>query len=150
MRAGKKGDYVLRKSDIKNLFIYINQLHPDCPVDKLRKLTDAVAELWIESLSGYEIEQLQRAARDHARVCRYWPSLSEIMERLPEVPVGERMRYAPPGRVELEHRRKSVEWQEQWHQELKERGLPNMREAIEAGMSLGQWRRQLEDAGVWK
>ena len=40
-------------------------------------------------------------------------------------------------------------WQQEWHQELRERGLPSLREAVEQGMSVAQWNAMLKEAGVW-
>ena len=49
-----------------------------------------------------------------------------------------------------EQRKKELEaWQQEWHQELRERGLPSMREALDQGMSIAQWNALLKDAGVW-
>lgn len=140
---------LLKKKDIKDLFIYINQLHPDCPTEKRPKLTDAVAETWIDALSGHSVDQLLKAARDHAAACRYWPSLAEILKQLPPVPESEKRRYAPPGPCEMKSLEESLKWQKQWNQELKERGLPTLREAVAAGMSVAEWRSVLDGAGVW-
>ena len=141
---------LLKRKDIKDLFVYINQLHPDCPVDRRPKLTDAAADLWIESLSVYSMDQLLKAARDHAASCRYWPSLSEILKQLPAVPEAEKRRYAPLGACERRCLERSLAWQEDWHRELHEMGLPTLREAIASGMSLAEWHTALNDAGVWK
>lgn len=139
---------LLEVKDIQKLFSYIKELHPHCPADKVPKLTNSVANLWIRTLSGYSMEQLFRAADDHARTCRFWPSLAEITAQLPSMSESERMRYAGPGAVERASMERMREWQEDWHKELAEHGLPTMREALEQGLTLKEWIQMLDQSGV--
>lgn len=141
---------LLETKDIQTLFSYIKDLHPHCPPDKIPRLTNAVANLWINSLCGYSMEQLFRAADAHARSCRFWPSLSEIMAQLPSVSESERMRYAPPGPAATEHMKRAGEWQKEWHDELRGHGLPSLHEAMQSGIEVAQWLKMLEVAGVWR
>lgn len=140
---------MLEVKDIQRLFSYIKELHPHCPPDKVPKLTNAVAETWITALSGYSVDQLLKAASDHAATCRYWPSLAEILRQLPPIPESEKRRYATLGPCEMKCLEISLEWQKQWHQELKDRGLPTVRDAVGAGMSLAEWKSVLDDAEVF-
>ena len=135
--------------DVQELFSYLMELHPNSPPDKIPRLTRSLAQTWVNATTGYTKEQLFRAAREHAHRCRFWPDLSEILAQLPKLPEGEQRRYAPPGEAERESMEKLRAWQQEWHQELRERGLPTMREALDQGMSLAQWNALLQEAGVW-
>ena len=88
--------------DIQALFSYLRVLHPNCPSDKVPKLTRTRAQEWIAAAEGYSRDQLFQAAREHAQSCRFWPDLSEILARLPPLAQGEKLRYAPPGPLEAE------------------------------------------------
>lgn len=135
--------------DIQDLFAYLRELHPNTPASKVPSLTRPLVQTWINATAGYTREQLFRAAREHAQRCRFWPDLSEILAQLPKLPEGEQRRYAPPGEAERESMEKLRAWQQEWHQELRERGLPTMREALDQGMSIAQWNALLKEAGVW-
>ena len=141
---------MLETKDIQTLFGHIKELHPHCPPDKIPRLTNSVADLWIRSFQGYSLEQLLRAADAHACTCRYWPSLSEIRAQLPALSAAEQMRLASIGPVERECMDESKKWQMKWHEELHALGLPTLREAIAAGTSLTRWRAMLSEAGVWE
>ena len=104
---------MLETKDIQSLFSYIKQLHPHCPQDKVPKLTNAVADLWIRSLDGYSIQQLYRAADAHAQKCRYWPSLSEIVKQLPP-------HAAAPSGVDAELQRRQARWSQLYREKLRE------------------------------
>lgn len=136
--------------DIQALFSYLRVLHPNCPPDKVPKLTRTRAQEWIAAAEGYSRDQLFQAAREHAQSCRFWPDLSEILARLPPLAQGEKLRYAPPGPLEAESMARLRAWQEEWHQELRERGLPTLREAAARGMSPKEWNALLLEAGVWE
>ena len=75
--------------DIQALFGYLRVLHPNCPPDKVPKLTRTRAQEWIAAAEGYSRDQLFQAAREHAQTCRFWPDLSEILARLPPLAQGE-------------------------------------------------------------
>lgn len=141
---------MLETKDIQTLFGHVKELHPHCPPDKIPRLTDSVADLWIRSFQGYSLEQLLGAADAHARTCRYWPSLSEILAQLPPLSAAEQMRLAPIGPVEREHMEEAKKWLREWHEELHALELPTMREALESGMTLAQWNAMLSEAGVWE
>lgn len=76
--------FVLTTRDIQSIFSYIKQLHQHCPADKLPRLTQTVADAWSRGLAGYTVEEVYKAADAHARSCRYWPSLAEIVKQLPQ------------------------------------------------------------------
>ena len=134
------------------LFSLLSIYFPNDPRPRDKTLKRA----WLLVLEEYRPEDVRKALVSFLRESKNFPFVQEIAMRCQNAPsqeIGSRKRDDPgaaPGPVEQKCLDRSREWQEQWHQELKERGLPNMREAIEAGMSLGQWRKQLEDAGVWK
>ena len=77
-------------------------------------------------------------------------AIDRFLARLPPLAQGEKLRYAPPGPLEAESMARLRAWQEEWHQELRERGLPTLREAAARGMSPREWNALLLEAGVWE
>lgn len=140
----------MRIEDIQALFSYLRVLHPNCPPDKVPKLTRTRAQEWIAAVEGYSRDQLFQAAREHAQSCRFWPDLSEILARLPPLAQEEKLRYAPPGPLEAESMARLRAWQEEWHRELEALGLFGLREAAARGMSPREWNVLLREAGVWE
>ena len=136
--------------DIQALFSYLRVLHPNCPSDKVPKLTRTRAQEWIAAAEGYSRDQLFQAGRAHAQSCRFWPDLSEILARLPPLAQGEKLRYAPPGPLEAESMARLRAWQEEWHRELEALGLFGLRETAARGMSPREWNVLLREAGVWE
>ena len=59
---------------------------------------------------------------------------------------------APDGLLEaMEKKQKELDdWQAEWHQELRERGLPTLREAAARGMRPGEWNALLREADMWE
>lgn len=87
-----------------------------------------------------------------ARENRFFPDPSELAAYLPPIRDKGAEKNAPDGLLEaMEKKRKELDdWQEEWHQELRERGLPTLREAAARGMSPGEWNTLLREAGVWE
>lgn len=135
--------------DVQQLFSHIKQLHPNCPPEKRPVLTSSVARAWVRALAGYSREQLFEAAEAHAAVCRYWPSLNELLAQLPPLPPGERQRFAPPTPSQLRSAEQWHSWQADWHGELSARGLPTLGQALAGGLTVGAWLQMLEEAGLW-
>lgn len=108
--------------DIQALFGYLRVLHPNCPPDKVPKLTRTRAQEWIAAAEGYSRDQLFQAAREHAQ----------------------------PGPLEAESMARLRAWQEEWHRELEAIGLFGLREAAARGMSPGKWNVLLRETGVWE
>ena len=81
-----------------------------------------------------------------------FPDPSELAAYLPPIRDKGAEKNAPDGLLEaMEKKRKELDdWQEEWHQELRERGLPTLREAAARGMSPGEWNALLREAGVWE
>lgn len=104
---------LLETKDIQSVFSYIKQLHQHCPADKVPKLTQAVADAWIRALDGYTVEEVYKAADAHARSCRFWPSLSEIVKQLPP-------RAAAPGGSDTELQRRQAMWSQLYREKLRE------------------------------
>ena len=134
---------MLETKDVQSIFSYIKQLHQHCPADKVPKLTQAVADSWIRALAGYTVEEVYKAADAHARSCRFWPSLSEIIKQLPPRNV------APSGR-DAEILRRQVRWcklyQEKLREELARLGLREFNG--NTGAEYQAWVATCEAAGV--
>lgn len=134
---------MLETKDIQSIFSYIKQLHQQCPADKVPKLTQAVADSWIRGLDGYTVEEVYKAADAHARSCRFWPSLSEIVKQLPR-------RAATPSGRDAELQRRQVRWsrlyQEKLREELKRLGLREFNG--NTGAEYQAWVATCEAAGV--
>lgn len=134
---------MLETKDIQSIFSYIKQLHQHCPADKVPKLTQAVADAWIRGLDGYTVEEVYKAADAHARSCRFWPSLSEIVQQLPA-------RTVAPGGIDAEIWRRQARWsrlyQEKLREELKRLGLLEFNG--NTGAEYQAWVAACEAAGV--
>lgn len=104
---------MLETKDIQSIFSHIKQLHQQCPADKVPKLTQAVADSWIRGLDGYTVEEVYKAADAHARSCRFWPSLSEIVKQLPP-------RAAAPEGLDAELQRRQARWSQLYREKLRE------------------------------
>lgn len=104
---------MLETKDIQSIFTYIKQLHWHCPADKVPKLTQAVADSWIRALDGYTVEEVYKAADAHARSCRFWPSLSEIIKQLPT-------RIKTSGGPDAEIQRRQVRCSQLYREKLRE------------------------------
>ena len=128
-------------SDVQKLFGYIRTLHPHCPEDKLPRLTRKVADLWIRALDRYPLEQVYKAAEEHARSCRYWPELSEIVSRCESA--------APCGRLD-DGQKKHLRWVRAYQQALREQlaKLALLPFAGATGKEYQSWRAQCVAAGM--
>lgn len=104
---------------------------------------------WYMALAPYRFEDVENAVTAYFRKNNFWPNVSEIVKELPLVSEAERRRYAPPTPSEGRSMEKLLEWQAQWHKELKEMGLPTLKEALADGMAPGEWSRMLVAAGVF-
>lgn len=134
---------MLKTKDIQSIFSYIKQLHQHCPADKVPKLTQAVADAWIRGLDGYTVEEVYKAADAHARSCRFWPSLSEIVKQLPP-------RHVAPSGQDAEIQRRQAMWsrlyREKLQEELKRLGLREFNG--NTGAEYQAWVATCEAAGV--
>ena len=134
---------MLETKDIQSIFTYIKQLHWHCPADNVPKLTQAVADSWIRGLDGYTVEEVYKAADAHARSCRFWPSLSEIVKRLPP-------RAAAPSGMDGELQRRQSRWcrvyREKLREELERLGLHEFNG--NTGEEYRAWQTSCEVAGV--
>lgn len=134
---------MLETKDIQSIFTYIKQLHWHCPADKVPKLTQAVADSWIRGLDGYTVEEVYKAADAHARSCRFWPSLSEIVKQLPPRTVA----YSG---LEAEIQRRQVRcsrlYREKLQEELKRLGLREFNG--NTGAEYQAWVASCEAAGM--
>lgn len=134
---------MLTTKDIQSIFSYIKQLHQHCPADKVPRLTQAVADAWIRGLDGYTVEEVYKAADAHARSCRFWPSLSEIVRQLPP-------RAAAPSGGKGELRRRQSRWCQVYREKLREElgrlGLHEFNGST--GEEYRAWQASCEAAGV--
>lgn len=97
---------------------------------------------------------MRDAAVQRARENRFSPDPSELAAYLPPLAqegrgTDDSGRYAPIGEAERKSMERLRAWQQEWHQELREQGLPTMREADEQGMNLKQWQDLLRESGAW-
>lgn len=135
---------MLETKDIQSIFSYIKQLHQHCPADKVPRLTRAVADTWIGALDGYTVEQVYKAAEAHARFCRFWPSLDEIVKQLPP------RRTAITGGMEGDSQRRQARWcdlyREKLQEELQRLGLQAF--TGNSGAEYNAWHANCEAAGI--
>ncbi|MEA4932593.1 MAG: hypothetical protein VB071_03250 [Lawsonibacter sp.] len=103
---------------------------------------------WYLSLKACEAADVQTAVAEHFRENHFWPDVSEIGKRCPQVFRREE-RASTVRDNGGQTSQVLVERMEAWHRELREKGLPSLHEALEAGMSLSEWRAGLDAAGIW-
>lgn len=139
----------MNRQDVCRLFDLLEQLYQG----KKKPRDKVTLAIWAEVLKPWSYEQVRSAVVQRARENRYFPDPSELAAYLPSVELGEQRAgqdFPPELATTLVKRQKELEnWQQEWHQELRERGLPSLREAVEQGMSVAQWNALLKEAGVW-
>ena len=134
-------------NDVEKLFNLLEHLYQG----KKKSRDKVTVAIWHEVFKPWSYEQVRDAVIRRSREKKFMPDQSEIAEYLPKVDGGPKMgRPRPPSEWERSCLEQSIRWQEQWHEDLQRRGLPTMREALERGMSLPEWRATLIEAGVWK
>lgn len=135
----------MTRNDVHRLFDLLGQLYQGN-----RRPRDAVTvAIWAEVLKPWSYEQVRQAVVERARVNRYYPDPSEIAGFLPPVDEPPVDRCARLGPVELRHRAELKAWQKEWHAQLRGLGLPDLHEAVEDGITPGEWTRQLIAAGAF-
>ena len=140
----------MTKQDVCKLFDLLDQLYQG----KQKPRDRVTLAIWAEVLKPWSYEQVRDATVQRARENRFSPDPSELAAYLPPLEQEGRGtdgsgRYAPVGEAERKSMERLRAWQQEWRQELREQGLPNMREAEEQGMNLEQWRALLRSSGVW-
>lgn len=133
----------MTRQEVHRLFDLLGNLYRG----KCRSRDDVTVAIWAEVLKPWSYEQVRTAVVERARVNRYYPDPSEIAEFLPKTEEPARDRYAPPSPETLRQMAELKAWQEEWHRELHEKGLPTMREAEESGMSFREWENLMKEAG---
>ena len=139
----------MTRQDVCRLFDLLEQLYQG-----KKKPRDAVTlAIWAEVLKPWSYEQVRGAVVQRARENRFFPDPSELAAYLPDIKREEQgVGQGLPEELSatLAKRQNELEaWQQEWHQELRERGLPSLREALGQGMSIAQWNAMLKEAGVW-
>ena len=134
----------MTREDTDRLFELIAVFRPADPKLKNRTLRAA----WALVLEPYEVNDVRAAVADYFRTNKYFPDVTDISSRCrqPEKPV----RTWTPGGKERKDMDKTFAWAEEWHRELKRKGLPTLRDAIAQGKTPGEWALELERAGVWE
>lgn len=135
----------MTRQEMPRLFDLLEKLYQGKP----RARDEITTAIWAEVLRPWSYAQVRTAVVERARVNRFYPDPSELAERLPQPEPEEEGRYAPPSPKALAQMEALRTWQEAWHRELHEMGLPTMREAEEQGIPLGTWEQRLEEAGAF-
>ena len=138
----------LTKEDVCRTFDLLEQIYQG----KKKPRDNVTLAIWAEILKPWSYAQVRSAVVQRARENRFFPAPSELAAYLPPIRDKGAEKNAPDGLLEaMEKKRKELDdWQEEWHQELRERGLPTLREAAARGMSPGEWNALLREAGVWE
>lgn len=136
----------MTRQEVHRLFDLLGNLYQG----NRRSRDDVTVAIWAEVLKPWSYEQVRTAVVERARVNRYYPDPSEIAEFLPKTEEPASDRYAPPSPIARKHMAELRAWQEDWHRELHEMGLPTMREAEKSGMSLREWENLLKEAGAFE
>ena len=140
----------MTRQDVCKLFDLLDQLYQG----KQKQRDRVTLAIWAEVLKPWSYEQVRDAAVQRARENRFSPDPSELAAYLPPLAqegrgTDDSGRYAPIGEAERKSMERLRAWQQEWHQELREQGLPTMREADEQGMNLKQWQDLLRESGAW-
>ena len=131
----------MTREDTDRLFELIAVFRPADPKLKNRTLRAA----WALVLEPYEVNDVRAAVADYFRTNKYFPDVTDISSRCrqPEKPV----RTWTPGGKERKDMYKTIAWAEEWHRELKRKGLQSLHEAIAAGKTVSEWACELRAAG---
>ena len=144
----EKGCENLTREDTDRLFELFRLFRPGDPKVDNKRLHAA----WALVLEPYEVDDVRRAVADYFRGNSFFPDVTDIATRCQRQPAPLTAEWDTPASMQAtqEQRQKELEaWQQEWHQELRERGLPSMREALGQGMSIAQWNAMLKESGVW-
>ena len=138
----------LTKEDVCRTFDLLEQIYQG----KKKPRDNVTLAIWAEILKPWSYAQVRSAVVQRARENRFFPDPSELAAYLPPIRDKGAEKSAPDGLLEaMEKKRKELDdWQEEWHQELRERGLPTLREAAARGMSPGEWNALLREADMWE
>ena len=132
--------------DVENLFQLLKIYFPANQKVHSKKLQSA----WHLLLEPYEPEVVKAALTDQLRENKNFPDAQAIATRCGGGREARRQPSTPLGAAEKRSLETLKSWQREWHQELHDKGLPTMREALESGLTLGQWRNMLELGGAWQ
>lgn len=137
----------MNREDIDNLFRLLELYFPNSPKIHNKQLRMA----WLLLLEPYPPEVVKRALAERLRENKNFPDPQAIAVKCGAVfhiPEETQSRCVTLSHADQRCRAESFAWQEDWHRELHERGLLSLREAMEAGMSVGQWLDSL--TVVWR
>lgn len=148
--SSPRREIILTKEDVDNLFELLKLYFPNTQKVHSRVLKNA----WHLLLEPYGPNDVKEALTAQLRENRNFPDAQAIAVKCSafavSTPETNAARCAPPTPAELKSHEKLISWQEQWHEELRQLGLPTLREALERGTSPRDWRLQLEGAGAWQ
>lgn len=134
----------MNEADRKKIYTLLSKFYPNA-----RQLQDrATLTAWGYVLENYPYDDVKAAVLEYAARNKYFPDLSDItggLAPLSSEPITPR--HTPMGETERRHLAQIEAWQREWHEELRAKGLPNFREATQAGLTPGQWLRLLTAKG---
>lgn len=104
---------------------------------------------WYRALALYRLDDVQIAITAHFKKSNFFPDVSEIIRELPPIPEADKRRHTLPTPSEQRSMAELRAWQDQWHRELREMGLPTLYEAVAAGKTPGEWAGELIAAGAF-
>ena len=134
----------MTKEDVCRTFDLLEQIYQG----KKKPRDNVTLAIWAEILKPWSYAQVRSAVVQRARENRFFPDPSELAAYLPPIRDKGAEKNAPDGL--LEAMEELDDWQAEWHQELRERGLPTLREAAARGMSPGEWNALLREADMWE
>lgn len=132
----------MTREDTDRLFELIGIFRPSDPKLNDKRLRSA----WALVLEPYDVDEVRAAVAEYFRTKKYFPDVTDISSRCrqPEKPIRVQM----PD--EQKYMEKTKKWADEWHRELREKGLPTLREAMAQGKTPWQWAQELERAGAWE
>ncbi len=139
----------MNRQDVNKLFDLLEQLYQG----KKKPRDEVTVAIWAEVLKPWSYEQVRDAVIRRSRENRFTPDPSELTAYLPKPDIYRELaagRNAAPGPAEQRNMAELKLWQQEWHRELREKGLPNLHEALAAGMSPGEWGKRLAAAGAFE
>lgn len=127
----------MQEKDIQRLFTHIRGLLPNCKT--VPRLTHTTANALCKAFDGYSYEQIEAAATQCAHEKPFWPDTSELSAHLPKLGIKT---YGDDDGAWMR------EWCAEWQESVHKAGLITAGEAKDQGMSVAEWARTLNEAGL--
>lgn len=131
----------------KKIYTLLSKFYPNA-----RQLKDrSTLTAWGLVLEQFPYDAVKSSVLSYAARNKYFPDLADITGGLPHQPEEEQIsRSVSMGEKERQDLKKSMAWQQEWHEHLRSMGLPTLREAVQANMTPGQWLLLLQEKGAWR